>query len=363
MTNFAGLRESFRPDWEGLVDNIRGNGTPQRVYSAELFHDAEIMDVITDGFDLGARLNRNDVDYGRKRLIAFNRFCGQDYVNAGIDVELTFHRIVIDDTADLRREGGRKFQDSHTGPIMSWEDFEKYPWPDVSSPHIAADMEWYQENLPDDMCIIGGLTGHFCEEVTWLMGYETFCYALFEQPDLVLAIADRLREFYIAMTKRYLEYDRVKMVWASDDMGFKTGLLFDADNMRRLVLDSHKALAGLCHEAATPYLLHSCGNLAEVIDDLVNDVQIDGKHSFEDTIEDIRAAKKTYGQEIALIGGIDVDFLCRSSADEIRKRVRDTIDECTPGGGFCLGTGNTVANYIPFENYLAMIDEARLYAG
>jgi uroporphyrinogen decarboxylase len=32
-----------------------------------------------------------------------------------------------------------------------------------------------------------------------------------------------------------------------------------------------------------------------------------------------------------------------------------------PGGGYCLGTGNSVANYIPLENYLAMVDEGRLY--
>ena len=40
-------------------------------------------------------------------------------------------------------------------------------------------------------------------------------------------------------------------------------------------------------------------------------------------------------------------------------RVRDTIDVCQPGGGWCLGTGNSVANYIPAANYLAMLDEGR----
>ena len=362
MPDYQGLQKPFQPDWKGLVDNIKGK-TPRRVHNAELFHDPEVMDAIADRFDIGDSLDRSDPDYHRKRMIAFNRFCGLDYVKAGLDIELTFHRASVDDTAALKRSAGRQFQDSHTGPIMSWEDFQEYPWPDVQSPHIAADLEWYQQNLPEDMCIIGGLTGHFCEEVTWLMGYETFCYALFEDPELVRAIADRLREFYIAMTKRFLEYDRVKMVFSSDDMGFKTGILFDVANMRRLVLQNHKALAKISHDAHRPYLLHSCGNLAEIIDELVDDVKIDAKHSFEDTIEDIREAKKTYGRKIALLGGIDVDFLCTATEKQIRKRVRDTIDQCLPEGRFCLGTGNTVANYIPIDNYLAMIDEAGLYAG
>ena len=73
----------------------------------------------------------------------------------------------------------------------------------------------------------------------------------------------------------------------------------------------------------------------------------------------MRAVKQTYGKKIALLGGLDVDFLCRADEQTIRQRVRDTLDVCQPGGGYCLGTGNTVANYIPKENYFAMLDEGR----
>ena len=66
-------------------------------------------------------------------------------------------------------------------------------------------------------------------------------------------------------------------------------------------------------------------------------------------------------EDIALLGGIDLDFLCRSEPEAIRERVRDTLNICLPGGGYCLGTGNSVANYIPLDNYLAMLDEGLLY--
>jgi len=211
------------------------------------------------------------------------------------------------------------------------------------------------------MCIIGGYTAHICEELTWLMGYETFCFALHEQRDLIQAIANRLLEHYQIVIKRYLEFDRVKIIWATDDMGFRTGLLFSPDDMRSLVLSTHKRLAEIAHAAGCPYILHSCGKLDTIMDDLINDVQIDGKHSFEDIIENICDANRIYGNKIAVLGGMDVDFLCRANESDIRRRVRDTIDECQPGGGFCLGTGNTVANYIPLDNYLAMVDETRLY--
>ena len=107
--------------------------------------------------------------------------------------------------------------------------------------------------------------------------------------------------------------------------------------------------------------MHSCGKLDLILPDLVDTVGIDGKHSYEDTIADVRELKAGLGQRVALLGGIDVDFLCRASEEQIRSRVRKVLRTCQPGGGYCLGTGNTVANYIPLESYLAMLDEGRKF--
>ena len=75
----------------------------------------------------------------------------------------------------------------------------------------------------------------------------------------------------------------------------------------------------------------------------------------------VSAAKRQYGDRIAVLGGIDMDFLCWASEEQVRQRVRDTLERCMPGGGYCLGTGNSAANYIPLENYLAMLDEGRKF--
>ncbi len=359
---YEGLRSSFQPDWRGLIDTIVRRKTPDRVYHMELFQDVEIMNAIAGRFGLNDGLSASDSRYHEKTYIAVQRFCGFEFVRAYLDdMQISLHRNESEDTAELKREGGRSFQDEHTGPISSWDDFESFPWPDPTKSSATRTLEWYDKHLPEDMCIVTGSISHFCEYLTWLLGYETLCYALYDQRDLVRAIADKLTEIYTAAIERYLEFDRVKIVFASDDMGFKTGLLFSKEDMIELVLEPHRKIAALSHVAGRPYLLHACGNLHEIMDYLIDTVKIDGKHSFEDTIEDVRELKHTYGKRTALIGGIDVDFLCRSSEEEIRARVRETLDICHPGGGYCLGTGNSVANYIPLDNYLAMVDEGRLY--
>lgn len=351
------------PDWQGLRDCILRKGQPNRVYHIELFLDAEVQDAICERYDVCKGLKESDRHYPLRRQIALQRFLGYDYVRCSVDnFVMPLHNIWADDTAALQRRGGRSYVDEHRGPITNWYEFEAYPWPDVET-LPARSLDWYEENLPDDMCVMGsGGFAHFAEYIVWLMGYETFCMALYEQRDLVLAIRDKLTGIFVTMLNRMIEYQRVGIIWGSDDMGFRTGLLFAPDDMRELVLAGHKIMAQMSHDAGRPYLLHSCGKLDDIMEDLIQDVKIDAKHSFEDTIQSVKDAKKAYGDRIGLLGGIDLDFLCRADPPAVRKRVRETLDTCMPGGGYCLGTGNSVANYVPVENYLAMLDEGRRYS-
>jgi uroporphyrinogen decarboxylase len=350
------------PDWEGFLRCLRREGTPQRVHFIELLIDEEIKAAVARRFDLAADLEPDDPFYWLKREVRVQRFLGYDYVRRGVDdVGVKIERLSVDDSAPLAHAGGREFIDEHRGPITTWAEFEAYPWPDPAR-LTTRNLEWLQKNLPDDMCIVGsGGFAHFAEYLTWLMGYETLCYALFEQRDLVAAISRRLIELYQVVVQRMLEFDRVRVIWGSDDMGFRSGTLISPDDLRQFVLPGHRAMSEAAHAAGRPYLLHSCGKLDAIMDDLLDDVQIDALHSFEDNIKTVEETKRKYGRRIAVLGGIDVDFLCRSSPAEIRRRTRATLQACHPGGGYCLGTGNSVANYIPLDNYLAMLDEGRRF--
>ena len=157
--------------------------------------------------------------------------------------------------------------------------------------------------------------------------------------------ADKLLIMQEAILRTILQFDRVKVVWGSDDMGFRTGTLISPKDLREFVLPGHKRMAEMAHERGLPYLLHTCGKMEAIMPDLIDDVKIDARHSFEDVIEPVIEAKQRYGDRIALLGGIDLDFLCRADEAAVRRR---GVRRWTPpsGGGYCLGTGNSVANYI-----------------
>ena len=70
----------------------------------------------------------------------------------------------VADDAPLKRDIGRNFMDEQRGPITSWAEFEKYPWPDPTKPGCTRELEWYQRHLPEDMCVVSH-TAHFAEHL------------------------------------------------------------------------------------------------------------------------------------------------------------------------------------------------------
>ncbi len=350
------------PDWPAFVDCIRRTGTPKRVHFIELFLDQEVQAAVCARFGLLDGLSPADPGYDLQRQIRLQRFLGYDYVRCSVEnFDMPLKRTRIADTADLARSGGREYMEEHAGPITTWAEYEAYPWPDPRKVTTRA-LEWYEKHLPDDMCVIAsGGFAHFAELLTWSMGYETLCYALYDQRDLVAEISRRLQDMYQIVLATMLQFSRVKVVWGSDDMGFRSGTLISPADTREFVLPGHKRMAEMAHAAGLPYLLHTCGKMEAIMPDLIDDVKIDARHSYEDVIEPVTLAKQRYGDRIAILGGIDLDFLCRAPEEQVRARVRDTLDQCQAGGGYCLGTGNSVANYIPLDNYLAMLDEGRRY--
>ncbi|GAI30221.1 unnamed protein product, partial [marine sediment metagenome] len=81
-------------------------------------------------------------------------------------------------------------------------------------------------------------------------------------------------------------------------------------------------------------------------EDLIEDVRIDAKHSFEDAVMPVTEFKRKYGDRIAVLGGVDVNKLCQLKEKGLRHYITDILDKCMPGGGYALGSGNSITNYV-----------------
>jgi len=104
--------------------------------------------------------------------------------------------------------------------------------------------------------------------------------------------------------------------------------------------------------------LHSCGNVNEVMDDIIDDIGFCGKHSYEDNIEPVEDVYERLHNRLAIMGGIDIDFICRSTPEAVYTRSLAMLERASTRGGYALGSGNSIPYYIPDENYFAMIAAA-----
>jgi uroporphyrinogen decarboxylase len=203
-------------------------------------------------------------------------------------------------------------------------------------------------------CHAGGVYEH----VSRLMGYEGLCLALFDKRDLVEAVTRRVGELLLEYNRRLLEIEGVSAIFQGEDFGFNTQTLISPRDIRELFLPWHRRYARQAHGEGRPYYLHSCGKVDDLMEDFIADVKVDAKHSFQDNVTSIVEYKQRWGERIGLLGGVDVDRLASDEPPVLRKYVRRIIEECSEGGRFAVGAGNSVPSYIPLENYLTMLDEA-----
>jgi uroporphyrinogen decarboxylase len=141
-----------------------------------------------------------------------------------------------------------------------------------------------------------------------------------------------------------------------DDLGFKTSTLLEPDTIRTHILPQYKRVIDRVHGAGKKFLLHSCGKIFELMDDIIA-LGIDAKHSNEDEIAPFETWIELYADRIGLFGGIDVNTISLNPYEDVfgivlekGRKFRDAAR------GYGIGSGNSIADYVPEEGFRAMID-------
>ncbi len=336
--NAEAVREATRnraPDFGQLATILRG-GAPDRPTLFEFFLNAALEEEL-----LGPGVTETDAEL---RKIRAWRAAGFDHYTCPLN-GFAFPR--------GEREQLRSVSMSAGGIVRSRADFEAYPWPEVAAEPDAR-FRTVERALPEGVRIMVNGPCGVLENAVALMGYEDLCVNVME--DLPFAQA-----FFDAIGSRLLDYYRaavvqpaVGMIVSNDDWGFKTQTMLSPDQMRRFVFPWHRRIVEAAHEAGRPVLLHSCGNATAIWDDITFGMRFDGKHSFEDAIEPIETAYDRHAGDIALFGGIDVDFMCRATPEAVFDRARAMLDRSRTRGRYALGTGNSVPDYMPPVNVYAL---------
>jgi uroporphyrinogen decarboxylase len=375
------LLDAPSPDFAGLERMLRGEVAPQRVHLVELGIDGEILEAISERAlgkpqpptgprswrVFGAPALPGECSFSADEEGAHLEWLIDMWYRLGYDYVpmwpiFTGHppvrqRRMADDTADLPH-AQRTWVDEQHGLIRSWEDFERFPW-DAIQPD-AGGCEYAVAHLPTGMKVaaVAVFYEHVMEN---LLGYEGLFYLLHDDPELVGQVFERWGQKVYEYYQAVVGLEGVGVLFHGDDLGYKTATLLPPEALRRHVFPWFRRFAELAHAHGKMVWYHCCGNIYRdgLIEDLIDVVGIDALHSFQDVVLPVAEFKARYGERVAALGGADVDKLARLPVDRVRAYVREILDRCVPGSRFAMGSGNSVTNYVPVENYCAMLEECR----
>jgi len=344
LENILKITKERKPDFNNLLA-VLNKKAPSRPTLFEFFLNYELEKRIVET----AEQKESQYDYYRQVIMSC-RYAGYDYAQMQASY-FGFKTNEIHVKASVSANDGSIIHDR--------ESFEAYEW---INPRDVYDgrLEEMEKFLPDGMKLIIASNGGVLENVIKLIGFDNLCYMLADDSELFKMIVDKVGQSLFDYYEQIVGHDCVGAIISNDDWGFNTQTMMSPNDMRKYIFPWHKKIVALAHNAGKPAILHSCGNLETVYDDIINDMKFDGKHSYEDNIQPVEEAYDMLKGRIAVLGGIDMDFVCRKPQNEIFDRCTAMIKR-TNCEGYALGTGNSIPAYLPDENYFAMISSVLTY--
>ena len=296
---------------------------------------------------------KDDVDFWQK--------AGYDYIKLQPVADFNPGKLFIQDdsTTTFNDDGtiSRKWATEGKGIITNWDEFEKYQFPRKEDFDYTR-FEQVKSLLPEGMGVIGQY-GDIFTMVWELMGFEEFSYALYENAGLIDALFDKIGNLVLSMFEYFAQCDAVDVLWYSDDIGYISNLMMSPDLLRKYFFPWLAKIGDLAKEYDKPFMYHSDGTLFDAMEDIIAS-GVDALHPIEPKAMDIVEVKKRYGDRLCLIGNLDVgDILSLGSVEDVIKTVKYNIEHVGYNGGYVAGSGNSIPEYVKYENYIAMLDAIR----
>ena len=251
----------------------------------------------------------------------------------------------------------REWATESKGCITSWEEFERFPWPSADGGRYEYLAEAAAQ-LPAGMKLIV-VEGRVFQTTWMLMGFAGLSYALAETPELVRAVMDKVAEVRLAGFARSLSMEGVGAAWLPDDIAYTEGLMVSPKFYRENLFPWYRRFVEVGRQLNKPVIYHTDGRLWEVLEDLIA-CGFTALHPIEPKAMEGAKVKRLADGRLCLIGNVEVDRLARGTPEEVRRLVKARI-EALGFGSYCVGSSNSVTNYVPLENYRALLAASREY--
>jgi uroporphyrinogen-III decarboxylase len=234
---------------------------------------------------------------------------------------------------------------SHGAIEDDWSLLDSYQWPDVTAPQIWEEARRRCAELQrDGYYVLGGVNWPF-NVARYMRRLENFfCDLIAEKANVI-----RLLNAVADVVEREIEgYARVGVdgISTAEDWGTQDRLLVSPAMWREIFKPLFKRLCGEAHRRRLDVWLHSCGHVAEVLDDWV-EAGINVCMFDQPELHGIDCLAQRYGGRMAFCSPVDIQRTLQTrDAKRIEAAAKCYIEKLgAKGGGFiadCYGDNESI---------------------
>jgi uroporphyrinogen decarboxylase len=225
------------------------------------------------------------------------------------------------------------------GMVDSEDDLGKYSTAlDYVEQHFDAQkIEAVWRRYPDHCPIYGTHIGPFTAGYM-AMGFDRFFMRLYDDLAFVHKLLENRTNWCIAMYQKAISLG-AEVVVLGDDAGSSNGPMISSHMWRELMLPYHRRIVD---ELDTPVIWHSDGNI-EALLPMAIEAGFVGVHGLEPAAGvDLSVMKREFGNDLVLVGNVDVAVLCGSDLDAVRREVDRCMRQGASGSGYMMSTCNSI---------------------
>jgi uroporphyrinogen-III decarboxylase len=257
--------------------------------------------------------------------------------------------------------------DGSIGPITDRSikgraDLERIIWPGEAD--LEERLQYVREYVAAASGTgIGVALAGFCIFQTlyeFVIGLHDCMILLADDREFIEELMSRSADYYVELVKRGIAAG-VDFFYPADDFAFKTGLFVHPKTFEQIWRPHFDRILAPIREAGLPIMFHSDGKVDAAVEMLL-EMGVNCITPMDPLGIDYRDYKKRFGRRVTLHGNIDIAWpLVNGTPADVDRDVREHMESLKPGGRWIAGSSHSIVNYIPQENFIAMINAIHKY--
>lgn len=238
------------------------------------------------------------------------------------------------------------------GCVLSRPTLKGYTFPDPFDGRFFADIPIKIDRYGDRLRLFQ--IGFSLYERAWtLRGMQNLLVDFLDNPAFVSRLLNEIADYNIAQIQKALTFD-IDAVYFGDDWGQQRGLQMGPRLWRKLIYPVLKRMYAVVHAAGKYVFIHSCGDVDELFDDLI-DIGVNCFNPFQPEVMDVLALLHRYRGRLAFHGGLSTQrTLPHGTINDVQVECGRLLAAGSQGG-YIFAPAHDVEGDVPLENMLAFI--------